>query len=106
MTWHALAVKWWDDLWHSPMAPRFLNTDMNELLRAAILVHDFWRAVTPDDRAKLDAAIIRQTSRFGLSNWDRNRMNWTITGKFDDKPVPQSQPPSPTFDPRKVLRAV
>jgi hypothetical protein len=106
LKWHPLAMKWWKDLWESPMAPRFLNTDANELVRAAVLIDDFWRATSPDDRAKLDAAIIRQTSRFGLSNWDRNRMNWTITAAAEEKPRPQSQPQSPTLDPRKVLRAV
>lgn len=105
---HKLAIRWWLNLWRSPMAARFLSTDADILGMTALLIDDFYKCKSPKERRELAAEIRQQTARFGLSNWDRNRMNWTVTEKADTKPRPQSTPHhrEDTRDPRLTLRAV
>lgn len=102
--WHPLSLRWWDGLWHSPMAPRYLITDVHALGMVALLIDDFYKATSPKDRRELAAEIRQQTARFGLSNWDRNRMNWTVSAAPQEKPRPQSVPRDESVDPRKVLK--
>lgn len=106
-TWHKLALSWWDALWKSPMAVRYLPTDEIALGMVAMLVDDFYKAEKPQHRLIIAAEIRQQAARFGLSNWDRNRMNWTIADKQDKQDKPEGRAATQQAqDPRKVLRAV
>lgn len=107
-TWHPLTRSWWKHLWSSPMSTRYLTTDCDSLGFMAILVDDFYKATNSDARQKLAAEIRQWGSRFGHSNWDRNRMNWTVTETARTKPRPQSAKTTSTetADPRKVLKVV
>jgi hypothetical protein len=102
--WHELTKAWWTNLWKSPMAPRFLSTDADALGMVALLIDDFYKCTSSKERRELSAEIRQQTSRFGLSNWDRNRMNWTVSAPPEEKPRPQSNPQNENYDPRKVLK--
>jgi hypothetical protein len=102
--WHKLTKIWWRNVWRSPMAPRYLNSDRDQLGFVALLVDDFYLAGNAKERRELAAEIRQQTARFGLSNWDRNRMNWTVTEATDKKPAPQASTTPTGTDPRKLLK--
>jgi hypothetical protein len=102
--WHALSISWWDGVWKSPMAARYLAADVQTLGMVAMLVDDFYKSQRTQERLVLAAEIRQQTARFGLSNWDRNRMNWTIAAPAEDKPVSQSRRRQTGDDPRNVLK--
>src|SRR3712207_4512234 len=72
--WHEQTAAWWADVWASPMAPEFDDSDRHGLLALAVLVDDFWTAETPTLRRDLAGEIRLQTQRFGLSPIDRRRL--------------------------------
>ena len=90
---------WWKSIWTSPMAAEWLPSDRQSLLRLAMLVDEFWAKPSKD----LAAEIAKQEARFGLTPYDRHRMQWKV-----EKPVEKSELPvaDPAVDPRTVLRAV
>ena len=90
---------WWKAIWSSPMADEWLPSDLQPLLRLAKLVDEFW--VKPDQ--KLGEPIAKLEARFGLTPYDRHRMQWKVE-KPVDKPV--AAPIDQGDDPRKILRVV
>ncbi|CAA9364290.1 MAG: gp1 [uncultured Gemmatimonadetes bacterium] len=110
-----MTVSWWADIWSSPMAPEFDDSDRHGLFMLAVLVDAFWNAETPTAAKDLAAEIRQQGQRFGLSPIDRRRLQWEIerTEEAQDKGARRrAQPPAPAkpsksaADPRSVLRAV
>jgi hypothetical protein len=112
--WHPMVEAWWADIWLSPMAPEFDDSDKHGLFALALLVDDFWTADTASTRAKLAAEVRQQGQRFGLSPIDRRRLQWEIERSEEAQQKgarrrAQSQPAAPAkggADPRSVLRAV
>lgn len=108
--WHPLTLAWWDDLWASPMAGEYHDSDRHGLFILAALVDQFW--TTPD--AKLAGEIRLQRQSFGLTPYDRRRLEWTIESADEAKDRGRQrrarQGSSSTSrggdDPRSVLRAV
>jgi hypothetical protein len=76
--WHPLTLAWWRDIWASPMAPEYDDSDRHGLFVLAQLVEDFWRAETVTQRKDLAAELRQQGQRFGLSPIDRRRLQWEI----------------------------
>lgn len=78
--WHELTVAWWEDVWASPMAPEIERADQHGLFLLAQLRDDFWSLPADKARARAEiAAEIRlQEQRFGLSPYDRRRLQWTV----------------------------
>jgi hypothetical protein len=72
--WHAMAQRWWDEVWASPMSFEFLGGDEPALLRLVFLVDKFWRS------GDLDIAReIRLMEReFGLTPLSRRRLEWQV----------------------------
>ena len=110
--WHPMVLEWWRDLWASPMAPEYDDSDRHGLFELAILRNDFWRAETARERKDAAAEIRLQDQRFGLSPIDRRRLQWEIERTEDAKAkgerrrtsaAPQS---GSKGDPRTVLRAM
>lgn len=112
-TWHPQTLAFWADVWRSPMAREFDQSDVHGLFLLAVLVDGFW--VKPHWTA---AAEIRlQGQRFGLSPLDRRRLQWEIE-KVDEAQARGEQRrgrPQPAVsaskrkapgDPRDFLRAV
>lgn len=108
---------WWTDLWSSPMAPEYDDSDRHGLFALAVLVNDFWRADTPATRMSLAAEIRHQGQRFGLSPIDRRRLQWEIerTDEAQDRGTrrrrvtqqdPGKAPSKKPDDPRAALYAV
>jgi hypothetical protein len=79
--WNPMTVAWWDDLWASPMAAEYHSSDRHGLFILAALVDQFW--VAPD--AKLAGEIRLQRQAFGLTPYDRRRLEWTIETAEDAK---------------------
>ena len=72
--WHSQTLLWWADLWSSPMAPEYDESDIHGLFVLAVLVDAFW---TEPSQA-LAAEIRLQRQCFGLSPIDRRRLQWEI----------------------------
>jgi hypothetical protein len=111
--WHAQTLAWWSDVWASPMAPEYDESDRHGLYALAHLVDDFWTAETARERAALSAEIRLQRQCFGLTPIDRRRLQWEIerSEEAQDKGRKRrtSQQPKkgePKSDPRSVLRSV
>lgn len=109
--WHPFTLQWWADIWASPMAPEFERTsDTHGLFLLAALHDDFWRipADKPRARAEIAAEIRLQEQRFGLSPYDRRRLQWQIeaTEAAQDKGRQRRARTievDPADDPRAVL---
>lgn len=72
--WHTQTLEWWDDLWAAPMAAEYHVSDRHALYLLAVLVDDFWR----EPSQKLAAEIRLQRQAFGLTPYDRRRLEWTV----------------------------
>lgn len=114
--WHAQTVQWWTDVWSSPMSQEWHpSTDLHNVFAAAMHYDDMWRAETPLERQKADAAFQKREAALGLTPYDRRRLEWSIETAEDAKargqqrrrttvstePTKDSRP-----DPRAGLHAV
>lgn len=93
---------WWEIIWRSPMASRWLESDIEGLYLIAVLRNEFFTRPTPT----VAGEIRQQETRFGLSPIDRRRLDWRITGPQSEVPVPEEQEQPEERDTRVVLRAV
>lgn len=72
--WHPMTLSWWDDIWASPMAPEYDDSDIHGLYALAMLVNAFWY----EPSTGLASEIRLQRQCFGLSPIDRRRLQWEI----------------------------
>src|SRR4030042_1063961 len=72
--WHPMAIKFWAEVWSSPMSHMFVEADLPALFRLLLLVHRFWNT------GSLNVAKeIRMLEReFGLTPLSRRRLEWTV----------------------------
>ena len=73
-TWHPLAVRWWDDVWASPLHQEFLRADAGALFRLANIVDAYWKT----GALKYAAEIRLMEREFGLTPLARRRLEWTV----------------------------
>ena len=118
--WHAQTRQWWCDVWSSPMSDEWHpETDWHNVIAAAMHYDDVWRAQTPADRQKADAAYVKRVAALGLTPYDRRRLEWTIetakeARRRGERSRGSGQPPTPAaapaaggrVDPRAQLHAV
>lgn len=110
--WHSLTLEWWRDVWASPMAPEYDDSDRHGLFMLAMVVNDFWTAESPTSRKEAAAEIRLQAQRFGLSPMDRRRLQWEIErtdeaqAKGDRRRSAGERKQPAGDDPRKGLYAV
>lgn len=102
---HALAIKWWDNVWTSPMANEYLETDVDGLGRVALLVDEYYKKPTGRQGRDLMGEIRLQEARFGLSPIDRSRLQWEVQKgeEAQKKRQPQRAAKSSGKDPRAAL---
>lgn len=79
--WHEATLVWWADLWASPMAAEYHSSDKHALFVLAVLVDQFWY----EPSTKLASEIRLQRVAFGLTPYDRRRLEWTIETAEDAK---------------------
>jgi hypothetical protein len=72
--WHPMTVRWWEDVWRSPMAPEYDPSDVHGLYRLAVLVDQFWGQPSPATAGE----IRLQSQLYGLTPLDRRRLQWEI----------------------------
>lgn len=106
--WHPMTLAWWRDVWSSPMAPEYDDSDKHGLYVLAMLVDAFW--VKPTWTTAAEIRLQRQC--FGLTPIDRRRLQWEIE-KVDEaqdkgrrRRAATAPKADPAADPRSVLRAV
>lgn len=73
-TWHPQTREFWADVWASPMAPEYDDSDKHGLFILAVLVDGFWEK--PHWTAAAEIRLQRQC--FGLTPIDRRRLQWEI----------------------------
>lgn len=76
--WHPLTVRWWKDLWASPMAPEYAQMDINGMFRVALLMQDFWTAESPSQRAAIQLRLEKADADYGTNPLARRRLEWQI----------------------------
>jgi len=112
----ALTVEWWRKVWASPMAPEYLETDIDGLARLALLIDNFYILVNDPlawGKAKELLSEIRlQEARFGLSPVDRSRLQWEVQkgeeaqAKRQAAQQPKRSSAGAAGDPRALLGVV
>jgi hypothetical protein len=111
--WHPQTEAWWADLWAAPMSNEYHESDRHALFMLAALIDDFWTTDTPGRRKALSEEIRLSRQAFGLTPYDRRRLEWTIesTEEAQDRGRQRRerqgvQQPRAGSDPRAVLRAL
>jgi hypothetical protein len=109
--WHKLTRAWWRNVWRSPMASEFIDTDIDGLARIALLVDEYYKASKPHEMTKLMTEIRLQEARFGLSPVDRSRLQWEVAkgeeASRKRQPKQQARTESQSGnDPRNNLKVV
>jgi hypothetical protein len=74
--WTSHAVRYWQTIWSSPMAPEYHKSDIEGLYRLVALVNAFWRKPS----MALNGEIRLYEAQFGLNPLARRRLEWTIEG--------------------------
>lgn len=112
--WSALTLEWWRDLWASPMSPEYHESDRHQIVVLAMLMDDFFTAESRTMRKEISAEIRQHRAAFGMTPYDRRRLEWTIEQAEDAKDRGKGrrdrsaggQSKQPAADPRSVLRVV
>lgn len=111
--WSDLTLDWWGDLWASPMSAEYHASDQHQVLVLAILMDDFFTAESRTMRTAISAEIRQHRMAFGMTPYDRRRLEWTIEQAEESKDrgaerrarrAPVAAPAGE--DPRSALRAV
>lgn len=127
--WHDMAIKLWTEIWESPMAEEFHDSDIGEMERLLALTHRFWETFEGGSNtglALMSAEIKQLRKAYGLNPMARRSLDWTIAqteearsktrrprkvdveqGEATDIPeaetVPELPPSAPAEDPTAVL---
>lgn len=110
--WSPLTLDWWGDLWRSPMSSEYHESDRHQVVVLAMLMDDFFTAESRTMRTAISAEIRQHRTAFGMTPYDRRRLEWTIEQAEESKDRGaqrrQRSAPQPAAgsDPRSVLRAV
>lgn len=100
--WHAHTRRWWQTVWRSAIAERWVDAHVPGLLALARLVDDFWRETSPVVARQLHAEIRMAEREFGLTPMAGRSMGWEFR-----RPAPAEERSRPSLpagaDPRKVL---
>jgi hypothetical protein len=110
--WHEQTRAWWVDVWASPMAPEYDESDRHGLFALAVLVDDFWCTEDAKLRKEIASEIRQQRQCFGLTPIDRRRLQWEIE-RVDEaqdrgqrRRAASPKPAEQQGDPFAALRAV
>lgn len=83
--WHSMTRRWWRELWKSPMATEYRETDLQGLYQVALLVQDFWTAKDSKSRNEARLRIEKAEADFGLTPLARRRLEWQVETTEDAK---------------------
>jgi len=88
-------LRWWETVWRSPMASRYVDGDVPALIRLAQLVDSVARG---QSNAQEMAEIRQLEDRFGLNPMARKRLGWEV---IDDEPAEGVEHPPNVTDLKK-----
>lgn len=78
--WHPVVIRWWEDVWDSPMAAEFIKSDLSNLHLAAKYLHHSVDPYTKPTDARAYADKFERTSKaYGLDPTARAGLRWTIS---------------------------
>lgn len=78
--WVKPVIAWWRDVWHSPMAPEFAESDQHGLFMAAMYLQESLNPFNdPTERLKLAQSWERALKAFGLTPNARENLKWSIS---------------------------
>lgn len=83
--WSPLTEAWWVDLWHSPMSAEYHDSDRHQIVVLAMLMDDFFTAESRTMRKEISAEIRQHRTAFGMTPYDRRRLEWTIESAEEAK---------------------
>lgn len=111
--WHSMTKRWWADVWASPMAPEWDDSDKHNVYLLAMIYDDIWCAETPKERKDAAAEYRQQRKDLGLTPFDRRRLEWQIEQADEAKAKgetrrsrPETGKPKGGKDPRGILHVV
>lgn len=78
VSWHPQTSAWWRDVWSSPMAIEWDDSDIHNVFVVALLYNDIWAADSAKGRKDALAEYRLQRADLGLSPYSRRRLEWTI----------------------------
>jgi hypothetical protein len=111
--WSELTLEWWRDLWASPMSSEYHDSDKHQIFVLAMLMDDFFTAESRTMRMNISAEIRLSRMAFGMTPYDRRRLEWTVEQAEESKDRGNERrkrqgitQPNLADDPRSVLRAV
>lgn len=76
--WHVQTEAWWNDVWTSPMAAEWDDSDLHNVMVVALLYDDIWTSDSPKGRKDALSEYRLQRADLGLSPYSRRRLEWTI----------------------------
>ncbi len=99
--WENQTIAEWFDIWHSPMASQYTDSDVQGLIKLMVLVDAFWMTENVETRSRLMTEIRLQRQEYGLTPTSRARLHWEVDPV---QRVPRPQRPADTgADPRSLL---
>lgn len=102
--WHRETRRWWDTIWASAVAERWVDVHVPGLRALARLVDDYWRATDPTIAKQLHAEIRMAEREYGLTPMAGRSMGWEFRRRTREPEAPKGADPLPPgADPRKVL---
>lgn len=78
--WSPQTEDWWNRIWLSPMSTQYDDADVHGLIRLMVLDSLFWK----EPSAAAHSEIRLAQKDFGLTPYDRKRLEWQIE-ETDDK---------------------
>lgn len=116
--WHPMTLRWWADIWASPMSEEWDDSDIHNVFVLAAVYNDIWTASSPTARKEAASEFRLQRANLGLTPYDRRRLEWTIETADEARdrgnqrrskrttPKPQAEQQKKAADPRAALHAV
>jgi len=111
--WSPLTSTWWADIWSSPMSTEYHDSDVHQMIVLAMLMDDFFTAESRTMRKEISSEIRQHRTAFGMTPYDRRRLEWTIEQAEDAKDSGKTRrerqgnvQPTTGSDPRSVLSIV
>jgi hypothetical protein len=106
-TWEPLTKEYWNSIWRSPQADKFLDVDLMRLYMFIEIVDSFWKDPSLDTLKE----IRLQGQAFGLTPIDRLRLQWAVAEpdsetKSAGKSTVKGAKSLKKKDPRYALRLV
>ena len=83
--WSPLTVKWWSDLWRSPMSAEYHDFNRHQIVVLAILMTNSSTAESRTMRTNISDEIRQHRTAFGMTPYDRRRLEWTIEQAEESK---------------------